>query len=171
MVPGVLFLCLVQRLSRDPFIQQAFYKLSPPELFSFDRTLSVAAAEAGCFCLSRSPHFGHDCISRLCSRPQFLRQSSVFWAAPAATLYTSGVMLFKSNPWNLQIRNLIFPYFSLSAPAHRPLSCLHSVIDSPPTPGGQPESAGIAPAEKRTTVKFGLGMKKPGGKGGGFRRR
>ncbi|CAM9514704.1 unnamed protein product, partial [Laminaria digitata] len=33
------------------------------------------------------------------------------------------------------------------------------------------EAAGIAPAEKRTSVKFGLGMKKPGGKSGGFRRR
>ncbi|CAM9903570.1 unnamed protein product [Pylaiella littoralis] len=41
----------------------------------------------------------------------------------------------------------------------------------PPPPGGQPDAAGIAPAEKRTTVKFGLGMKKTGGKGGGFRRR
>eukprot|EP00903_Cladosiphon_okamuranus_P006576 g6424.t1 len=40
----------------------------------------------------------------------------------------------------------------------------------PPPPGGQSDAPGIAPAEKRTTVKFGLGMKKPSGKGG-FRRR
>ncbi|CAN0180750.1 unnamed protein product [Ectocarpus sp. 12 AP-2014] len=41
----------------------------------------------------------------------------------------------------------------------------------PNLPGAlQGDGPGIAPAEKRTTVKFGLGMKKPAGKGG-FRRR
>ncbi|CAM9500835.1 unnamed protein product [Hapterophycus canaliculatus] len=40
----------------------------------------------------------------------------------------------------------------------------------PPAPPAG-DAPGIAPAEKRTTVKFGLGMKKPSGRGGGFRRR
>lgn len=44
-----------------------------------------------------------------------------------------------------------------------------SIASGPGQQGG--DGAGIAPAEKRTAVKFGLGMKKPGGKTGAFRRR
>lgn len=59
--------------------------------------------------------------------------------------------------------SVFFPPLSPAQPLVPPIR--------PPLPGGQQDAAaGIAPAEKRTTVKFGLGMKKAGGKGG-FRRR